>query len=267
MDPHLTTRDHPEAAGARPGSPVGGGTAARGRPSPQSTGAVGDGEDLAHRLSEMARDLQRTPEPSEVMVRVVRAAVSLVPGAQGGSISLVRARRRITPEGPTGDLSVLFDQLQEETGEGPCLDAAFEHETVRVHDLATEERWPALARRAAQAGIHGALCLQLFVQGDDLGALNLISREPGAFDDESEQVALLLASHAAVAVSDALQLEGTARALINRDLIGQAKGVLMERFKVTPQQAFDLLAQASQHTNRKLLDVAEELTTTGRLGP
>jgi len=265
MAPDSPPPDRTGAPGAGP-VPATSGTGP-GRPSAQNTGTASSDEDLAHRLAEMARDLQTAPEPLDVMARVVRTAVALVPGAQEGSVSLVRARRRITSQGPTGDLPVLFDRLQEETGQGPCLDAAFERATVRVADLATEDRWPDLASRAAEAGIHGALCLQLFVDGGDLGALNLLSREPDAFDDDSEQVGLLLASHAAVAVSGALQVEGTTRALANRDLIGQAKGVLMERFKITPQQAFDLLTQVSQNTNRKLVEIAEDLTTSGQLGP
>jgi len=261
----------PSTAPARPGragdvlSPgERGGAASCGQPSEQNTGTAG-AQDLAQALSEIARDLQQASDLAGVMARVVRSAVALVPGAQDGSISLVHARRKITSHGATGDLPRLFDQLQEQTGQGPCLDAVFERETVRVEDLATEDRWPDLACRAAEAGIHGALCLQLFVAGDDLGTLNLISRQPGAFGDDSEQVGLLLAAHAAVAVSDALQLAGVTRALANRDLIGQAKGVLMERHKLTSQQAFDLLAQASQNTNRTIAGVAEDITTTSQL--
>ncbi len=266
VDHETASSDPHDAPDARPG-PGDGSARTGGEPSAHNTGTAAGEAGLAQRLSEMARDLQRTSEPPDVMEHVVRAAVALVPGAQEGSISLVRGRRRVTSQGASGELGRLMDELQEETGQGPCLDAVFERETVRVEDLAADQRWPDLAARAAEAGIHGALCLQLFVDGDDLGALNLISREPDAFGDESEQVGLLLASHAAVAVSDALQLEGATRALANRDLIGQAKGVLMERFKLPPQQAFDLLAQVSQNTNRRLVDVAEELTTSGQLGP
>jgi len=239
----------------------------RGSPSPQAAGLGGSTASLAHELSGLARQLQGASDAPQVVAQVTRAAVALVPGAQEGSISLVHGRRRVTSQGSTSPLAALLDELQEQAGQGPCLDAVFEHATVRVEDLSADQRWPDLAVRAAGAGIRGALCLQLFVAGDDLGALNLISREPDAFDDESEMVALLLASHAAVAVADALELQGVSRALANRDLIGQAKGVLMERFKLTPTQAFDLLTQVSQHSNRKLVDVAEELTRSGQLGP
>ncbi len=110
------------------------------------------------------------------------------------------------------------------------------------------------------------LCFQLFVVGDDLGALNLLAHRRASFTDESEQVGLLFASHAAVAVAGAQQREDITVALGSRDVIGQAKGILMERFRITADQAFALLARASQDTNRKLHDIAEELALTGALG-
>ncbi len=109
------------------------------------------------------------------------------------------------------------------------------------------------------------LCFQLFVVGDDLGALNLLAHRRASFTDESEQVGLLFASHAAVAVAGAQQREDITVALGSRDLIGQAKGILMERFRITADQAFDVLAKVSQDTNRKVYAVAEELARTGTL--
>jgi GAF domain-containing protein len=141
----------------------------------------------------------------------------------------------------------------------------YDHQTVRVDDLATEERWPELARRAQEIGAASMVCFQLFVDGDDLGALNVLARAPGAFTDESERIGLMLASHAATALAQAQKLNHLGFALASRDLIGQAKGVLMERYKITPDQAFALLARASQDTNRKLHEVAEYLTQTGVL--
>jgi AmiR/NasT family two-component response regulator len=94
----------------------------------------------------------------------------------------------------------------------------------------------------------------------------LVAYEKSAFTDESEHIALLLASHAAIAVAGAQRLDHSAIALVNRDVIGQAKGILMERFKITAAQAFEVLAKVSQDTNRKLYAVAEGLTRTGTLG-
>jgi GAF domain-containing protein len=143
------------------------------------------------------------------------------------------------------------------------LDAAFEQQTVRVADMASEDRWPEFARQASEAGAASMLSLQLYVEGDNLGALNLYSRTPGAFDDESEQVGLLFASHAAVAYAGVRKEAQLAKAVASRDLIGQAKGILMERYKISAERAFLVLTRVSQNTNRKLNDIATELARTG----
>ncbi len=108
-----------------------------------------------------------------------------------------------------------------------------------------------------------ALCFQLFVHDDDLGALNLLARRPGAFTDESERIGSLFASHAAVAVADAQDVNPITTALSSRDVIGQAKGILMERLHLTPDQAFEQLRSMSQRLNRKVRDIAAELAETG----
>jgi len=109
------------------------------------------------------------------------------------------------------------------------------------------------------------LSFQLYVEGDNLGALNLYSREPNAFDDESEHIGLLFASHAAVAFADAQKLDQLNSAVETRDLIGQAKGILMERYQISAEQAFRVLTRVSQQRNRKLRDLAAELADTRHL--
>ena len=155
---------------------------------------------------------------------VVRAAVRLIPGADEASISVVTDRRAVSSRLPTRDLPVRVDTLQEETGQGPCLDAMYDQHTVRVADMAHEQRWPRFAAGAAQAGAASMLGIQLWVEGDNLGALNLYSRSVDTFDDESEQVGLLFASHAAVAFAGVQDMNHMRTALATRDLIGQAKG-------------------------------------------
>lgn len=189
--------------------------------------------------------------------------MALIPGVQSGSISVVSNRSGIRSVAASSDLPSQVDALQAETGQGPCLDAAFEHETVRVADTRTETRWPAFASRAWGIGAGSMLSFQLFVEGDTLGALNLYSSEPNAFDDESERVGLLFAAHAAIAYAAANEQSHLNQALTTRDLIGQAKGVLIERFKLTGDQAFALLVSASMATNTRLRDVADQLVTTG----
>ena len=97
------------------------------------------------------------------------------------------------------------------------------------------------------------------------GALNIYARPPHAFTPNSIHTGVLLAAHSALAIAAATTSADLRIALESRDVIGQAKGILMERFKITSTEAFDLLITASQHTNRKLRDVAADLTDTGAL--
>lgn len=223
------------------------------------------GPNLAAQLGRLARSLEAEADSGAVLDDIVAAAVQIVPGVDAASISLMVARRRISSEHRTGALPERVDAIQTETGQGPCIDAAYDHQTVHVPDLAHEQRWPDFSRRAYEAGAGSMLSLQLFVQGDALGALNLYNTRPGGFDDRSEQVGLLFASHAAVAFAAARKVEHLDRAVSSRDLIGQAKGMLMERYRIDQDGAFRVLARVSQSTNRPLRDVARELVSTGRL--
>ena len=241
------------------------GPSTRGRPSPQDTGTATGRHELAVQFSEFARSLQKPDDPDRTLAGIVQAAVQLIPGADEASISVVVGRERVSSQAPSGELARAVDALQDELGQGPCLDAAYQHQTVRVADMAAETRWPRFTDRALQAGAAGMLSFQLYVEGDDLGALNLYSERAGAFDDESEHVGLLFASHAAVAYDAVRQQAGLARSVATRQLIGQAQGILMERHKVTADQAFGLLVRVSQHRNIKLRDIADALVSTGVL--
>src|SRR4051794_16021819 len=217
-----------------------------GQPSAQDTGTQVRLDALARRLAEAARSLQGRESPQQVMDGVVHLARAMVPGAEEATITMVGEDRHCYSAAATSEFARGFDVLQDETGEGPCLDAIWQQETVRVDDLASDPRWPVLGPRAAERGIGSMLCLQLFVHRDTLGALDLLAHAASAFTDESEHVGLLLASHAAIAAADAHHFENVTSALVNRDVIGQAKGILMERFKITSDQAFAVLAKVSQ---------------------
>ncbi|WP_281275753.1 GAF and ANTAR domain-containing protein [Arthrobacter echini] len=220
---------------------------------------------LAKRLGELARSLQHEKSSDRILSIMAAAAVELIPGVDQGSISVVHARQRIGSRAPTSALAGHLDALQNEAGQGPCLDAMYEHETVHVPDMAAETRWPRFAQRAARAGVGSMLCFQLYVEGDNLGALNLYSLRQHAFSAESRHVGLLVAAHAAVAFAEALKVEQLGEALATRDLIGQAKGILMERYKITGEQAFTILERSSSETNEKLRSVAEQLVVTGEI--
>ena len=136
---------------------------------------------------------------------------------------------------------------------------------VLVNDLAAETRWPQFTELARSAGAGSLLAFQLYVDGDNLGALNLYATSAEAFDEESEHVGLLFAAHAALAYDAAQTHAGLTRSVATRQLIGQAQGILMERHKVTADRAFEMLVQVSQHSNTKLRDVSEHQIHSGML--
>ena len=221
------------------------------------------GEDLATLLSEVAQTLQREPGLRATLQGIVDGAVALVPGAEHASLSTIVHRREMVTPASSGVLPEAVDRAQVETGEGPCLDTLYEQRTARIPAMEQEQRWPRFAARALGLGVHSMLAVQLFVEGDSLGALNLFSSSPGAFGEESEHVALLFASHAAVAMFEAREQENLRGAIDFRDLIGQAKGILMERHKMTAAAAFLVLSRVSQTSNRTLREVASELVFQG----
>jgi hypothetical protein len=216
-------------------------------------------------LGALARELQAQRSVQDVLDEIVAAAVANVPGAELAGVSQVHARREVRTTAATAELVRRVDEAQYEAGEGPCLSSIYEHATVRLPDMRAEPRWPRFAARAAGMGIGSMLSLQLYVEGEDLGALNLYSAGIDAFGDESEHVGLLLASHAGVALAGAQRQDRLLAAVDTRDLIGQAKGILMERYKITAEEAFTVLVRTSQRSRRKLREVAEELTRSGEL--
>jgi transcriptional regulator with GAF, ATPase, and Fis domain len=197
--------------------------------------------------------------------RVVQACVTQIDGADHAGITLLTGDSVSTPAA-SDELVRIIDRHQYATGEGPCLTAAIDHEAVvRVADLTLDTRWPKFSAAVVGLGVRSMLAFQLYTDSDTIGGLNIYARTPDAFSDDSVHTGTLLAAHAAVAVAAASHSEHLRTALASRDAIGQAKGILMERYKITADQAFDLLIAASQQTHRKLKDIASDLAATGEL--
>ena len=230
---------------------------------------TGSEDGLAEAFAGIARQLQAETDPVRTQERVTRAAVATIDGCDHASISLIRREGVIETVASTDDVPDRADAIQYDTGEGPCLNAMSEHETYLIVDLATDERWPAFSRRAyRETGARSMLSFRLFVQGDTIGALNLYSRRPGAFDEHGRIVGTVLAAYAAIALSAAQEhrrADGLQDALGSSREIGMAIGVLMGRGVVTEDQAFAQLRRASQYLNIKLRDVAAQVVETGRL--
>lgn len=233
---------------------------------PAERAGTESGEDLATHLGRLARELQQEVDLQATLDAIVHAAVDTVPGAEHASITSVVRRDRLIVRASTDELARQIEQSQLDLGEGPCVDTLLEQATVRMDSVAAERRWDGFAARAEELGVQSMLCLRLFVRGGELGALNLHSTRPHAFTDVSEHIALLFATHAAVAMAGAEVQEQLRDGLERRDIIGQAMGILMERYGLTAERAFAVLARLSKHTNRKLHLLAEELVRT-RLMP
>jgi len=216
-------------------------------------------------LAALARELAAANDVETVWRRVVEASVEQIEGAQHAGITLISAASVSTPV-CSDELVVDIDKHQYSTGQGPCLQAAVDEEpVVRADDLRADPRWPEFAAGAVNLGVLSMLCFQLYTERETIGALNIYAEVPNAFTEDSVRTGVLLATQAALAAASTLTVGNLRVAMVNRDVIGQAKGILMERYKITAEQAFDLLVAASQRTHRKLNAVAEQLATTGVL--
>jgi ANTAR domain/GAF domain len=225
---------------------------------------VAEERDFDERLAAIARELVNEPDMQQTLQRIVELAAANLDREVYGSVSLVRHRRQVQTPASSDERATRADQLQHELGEGPCLDAIWEQDTFQIDDMTTEQRYPDWARRVAQeTGIRSGLSLQLFTNADSLGALNLYCPQPRGFDPETRGEGLAFAAQAVVALRSAENEQHLRAAMASHKLIGQAQSVLMERFKVTAERAFTVLARASQDTNVKLRDVAQRLIDTG----
>lgn len=156
------------------------------------------------------------------------------------------------------------DRLQCDLGEGPSVGPVWEQPDVAADDIAADQRWPAWGTAAAELGLRSLLATRLSAVGES-GALNLYSSQPRRFTAEEVSFAHVFAHQAAVALSNSRRLEQLRFAIDGRTLIGQAQGVLMERFGLSPDQAFGVLRRYSQDNHLKLSHVATELVETGKL--
>jgi transcriptional regulator with GAF, ATPase, and Fis domain len=238
-------------------------------PTSESTWTSQSVHELAGLFSELGQELQTEHSLEGTLGLISKCAVKLVPAAQHAAISRGR-NGRFETVGSTSELPLEVDRIQYDLSSGPCVDAAREAEIYRSGNLPADPRWPEFGRRAAaEQGIHSMLSVRLFLEDDDLvAALNLYSTAADAFDDGDEILVELLATHASMAMASARLHEQTQhleRALQSNRGIGVAMGVLMNQYKITQTEAFDLLRMASQHGHRKLVDVALEVTETGIL--
>jgi hypothetical protein len=228
--------------------------------------------ELAQQFAAIARDLQRAPDKDATLAEIVACAMRIVPGVEAAGLTVVRGSNYRTVA-PSGELPRQVDEIQYELRTGPCVDAIVNETTFRTGDLENDPRWPTFGKRAAvEVGVHSMLAIRLFLaDGHDretIGALNMYSTRYQAFTESCEVLGCIFATHAAIAFHDADSSEQMVNLQLaqesNRE-IGMAMGVLMSRHQLTQSQSFDLLRMASQHTHRKLREIASDVVETGML--
>lgn len=223
--------------------------------------AQGEHHDIVAHLAAMVDDQQRRDAPmSSGMEELVTSAAAHVPGAQFAGITVASRTQGISTAAATHPAAKILDVIQQRHQEGPCLAAAWEHHTVRIDDLDTEARWPLYRIDAlAETPVRSVLAFEVFITDDILGALNFYSEHPHAFEQESVELGLIFATHVALAWNMFRRHNQFRSALASRDLIGQAKGIIMHQFNVDAVRAFELLTRLSQDSNTKLVDIAQQI--------
>ncbi|MFD3372934.1 MULTISPECIES: GAF and ANTAR domain-containing protein [unclassified Streptomyces] len=221
-------------------------------------------ERFAVALAEMARDLLAQDSAQDTLDRIVEHATVLINGCDHAGILTVR-RGEVHALAATSDLVRRADRIQQDLREGPCFDAVTDRQQVyTIQDLREPHaRWPRFAPELHKLGMGSAMGFLLFTEDDDLGALNVYSRQPGTFDEAAQRAGWILASHAAVAFSAARTHQQLGHAMETRHEIGEAMGILMERHGLTEDTAFKVLKKASQDRNIKLREIARLICETG----
>ena len=213
------------------------------------------------RLIEAAQQLSRTLTPGDLdhtLSRITAAAVEVLPDVEYASITVKHSDGRLETVAPTDDVLWGVDAAQYELQEGPCYQAATDSVHVISPDLAVDERFPKYAQSAVAAGIRAQMGVRLFDAPKSQGALNLYALTPGAFENLSS-LGELFRHQSAMAIEYANEIQNLQEALHTRRTIGQAVGILMERYTLTDQRAFAFLTRLSQHGNTKLRRLAEQL--------
>jgi len=221
-----------------------------------------DARDALAQLGELSFD---DTSMEAMLQRIAELAKQVIPGAAEASVSLI-ANDKATTAAYTGRLALDLDETQYGRGYGPCLEAAVGQEIREITDAREETRWPDYARTSVERGSLSSLSVPVPVREAIHGGLNLYAVEAHAFDDDARDVARGFASYAAVAVRNMHLYESTRELAENLDVamrtratIEQAKGILMSQRRCDATQAFNLLAAASQRSNRKLRDIAQAI--------
>jgi transcriptional regulator with GAF, ATPase, and Fis domain len=216
-------------------------------------------------VAELMRHLQQQQvrDIDTALRELTESAVTSLPGADHAAITVACRNGKLRTVAATGRYPALLDEIQQRHAEGPCLSDAWQQHVIRISNLTLEQRWPAYCHDAVhQTPIRSIVAFQFFADHHTMGALSFYAEQPDAFDDESVELGLILATHMALAWNMFRRDEQFRSALASRDVIGQAKGMIMERFDVDAVQAFELLKRLSQSSNTPVAEIAHRLVVS-----
>ncbi|MFV9635227.1 GAF and ANTAR domain-containing protein [Mycobacterium neumannii] len=219
-------------------------------------------QDLAERMAELARASAPPSTVDDVLKDVTETARELIPGADTVGVLLIGRGGKFESLAGTSELPHTLDEIQMQFSEGPCVEAALNESILRTDDFRVEDRWPLYSAAAVEHGVLSGLSIKLYTADRTAGALNMFSLKARAFDADDEMIGTVLAAHAAAALLASREGEQLKSAMATRDRIGQAKGIIMERYGVDEVRAFEMLKQLSQDSNVKLADVAQRVIET-----
>jgi transcriptional regulator with GAF, ATPase, and Fis domain len=218
-------------------------------------------------MSELTAQFSHPTDIATTLSGITSAAVELIDGVDFADVLLIAGPDTFQSVAATDPIATDLDDIQQRFREGPCLDAAIEDVVTVSNDLSEDHRWPRFAKSAVAAGVNSMQSFRLYTHNSRMGALNLFACERDVFTAEVEALAAMLATQAAVAlIAEDKELQFRS-ALASRDVIGQAKGMIMERFHVDAFRAFELLRKLSQDSNTRVVDVATELISRGPGSP
>jgi GAF domain-containing protein len=212
-------------------------------------------------LAKAVRSIHQDRSAADILAGIADAARSSVPGFDHAGISIVKRNGDIETKAATDELVNELDRIQYRLQEGPCVSAMRTEPLVSVPDIRHEQRWPSYVPLAVDLGLRSQLAVRLYVDDEKgtIGGLNLYSTSAAQIDKDAASIADLFAAHAAIALDQVREVSQLTEALSSRKIIGQATGILMERYELDEDRAFAFLVRASSHGNIKLRDVAAEL--------
>lgn len=218
-----------------------------------------DQEDLATTLARVAREINAPTDLSSTLQAIVQSAMDSLPDIDHVGISMVHKDGTIETMAGTDQLVWDLDAVQYDLHEGPCYDAIVRAAIVVANELRHDQRWPRYVPQAARRGVRSQIGVRLFIEGTTIGGMNMYSTSGDQIDPDVQHLAELFATHAALALGRARQDEDLQTALGTRKVIGQALGIVMERYQLDEDRAFQFLVRVSSQGNVKLRDIAQEI--------